>query len=752
MSERSTAGSSSIETHTVFALPQRLSAKANPTLIAEDERHFAAISAALERQTADVTARLAARRQAHEALGQGIVERDAEVRRLSARLKLLESYGIDLCLGRLVLAPESDGPGRVVYIGRIGLLDEDGQQLLVDWRTPAAAPFFAATHAAPSGLLSRRRYQWSRGTITDYWDEVFSVDGLEDPAERAALDYQSSFIASLGTSRSGAMRDVLATIQADQDAIIRADAGVPLVVKGGPGTGKTVVALHRAAYLMYSQPRLKERRGGVLFVGPHRPYASYVANVLPSLGESEVVVCTLGDLVPGVLDGIGELSGEPDVHASTLKSDLRMVDAIKRSISIYEEVPTKDMIVETPLGKVHVNASDWEDAFASVEHGTPHNEARDQIWETLLDILAEKSEAQGAPEKIRSTLALNITLSKELNRAWPLLSAEDVVADLWEVPALLRLCAPWLSPEDRAVLRRLEGTGGEWTSADLPLLDAARHVLGDETASRRSRIHDAERAAEREYRAEVTASLIESDYNGSGLMSQLRHTDLQEALVDDPARWADEPPLLDGPFAHVIVDEAQELTDAEWQMLLRRCPSRHFTIVGDRAQARGGFPESWEERLTRVGVSLPGSGAVHSATLTVNYRTPAEVMDVAAPVVLSVLADADVPTSVRSTGIPVERRTVDALTEILAQWEASHAEGVACVIASETWLHDSVHAGSAVSRETDRISWLTPTLAKGLEFDLVVLVQPSTFGADVAAAVDTYVAMTRATQQLVILE
>jgi DNA helicase IV len=639
-----------------------------------------------------------------------------------------------------------------VYIGRIGLLDEDGRPLLVDWRTPAAAPFFAATHADPAGLLSRRRYQWARGRITDYWDEVFSADGLEDPNERAALDYQSSFITSLGSSRSGAMRDVLATIQGDQDAIIRADAGVPLVVNGGPGTGKTVVALHRAAYLMYSQPRLKDRRGGVLFVGPHRPYASYVANVLPSLGESEVAVCTLDDLVPGVLDGIDELPGESSARASALKSDLRMIDAVKRAISIYEEAPAKDLTMDTPLGKVHVSAGDWEDAFSSVEHNLPHNEARDQIWETLLDLLSEKSDTLGAPEKVRGALALNITLSKALNRAWPLLSASDLVSDLWEVPALLRLCAPWLNPEDRAVLRRPEGTGSEWTTDDLPLLDAARHLLGDETSSRRLRVREAERAAEREYRAEVAEALMASNYNGSGLMSQLQQSDLQEALVDDPARWVHESPVLDGPFAHVIVDEAQELTDMQWQMLLRRCPSRHFTIVGDRAQARGGFAESWEERLTRVGVSIPGSGVVHSATLSVNYRTPSEVMDVAAPVVLSVLPDADVPTSVRSTGQPVERRSVRDLAEVLVQWEASHTEGVACVIASEAWLRDSAQVGGGVSRGTDRISWLTPSLAKGLEFDLVVLVQPSAFGSGVEAAVDTYVAMTRATQRLVILE
>ena len=277
-------------TTTAFNLPEHLVAKANPTLIAGDERHLAAVAESLEQQIADLSERLDAERKAPGGTGRKALDRDLEIHRLTARLRLLRRYGLDLCLGRMVY---TDSP-EPVYIGRLGLTDSTGRRLLIDWRTPAAEPFFAATHANPMGLTSRRRYRWTRGRISDYWDEVFTPDGLEG---HAALDDQSAFIASLGSSRTPRMRDVLSTIAADQDAIIRASSRGALVVDGGPGTGKTVVALHRAAYLLYSDPRLSDRRGGVLFVGPHRPYLAYIADVLPSLGEEGVQTCTLLDLV-----------------------------------------------------------------------------------------------------------------------------------------------------------------------------------------------------------------------------------------------------------------------------------------------------------------------------------------------------------------------------------------------------------------------------------------------------------------------
>ena len=212
--------------------------------------------------------------------------------------------------GHIVSAESISGHPEPVYIGRLGLTDSAGRRLLLDWRSPAAEPFFGATHANPMGLASRRRYRWTRGRVSDYWDEVFTADGLEG---HAALDDQSAFIASLGSSRSPRMQDVLGTIAADQDAIIRAGSRGALVVDGGPGTGKTVVALHRSAYLLYSDPRLGHRRGGVLFVGPHQPYLAYVSDVLPSLGEEGVQTCTLRDLVAE--GAAAAIETDPDVAA-----------------------------------------------------------------------------------------------------------------------------------------------------------------------------------------------------------------------------------------------------------------------------------------------------------------------------------------------------------------------------------------------------------------------------------------------------
>src|SRR4029453_16537767 len=233
----------------------------------------------------------------------------------------------------------------------LGLTNSAGRRLLIDWRAPAAEPFFGATHANPMGLASRRRYRWTHGRISDYWDEVFTPDGFEG---HAALDDQSAFIASLGGSRSGRMRDVLSTIQADQDAIIRAGSRGTLVVDGGPGTGKTVVALHRSAYLVYSDPRLGHHRGGVLFVGPSRPSLAAVSDVLPSLGEEGVQTCTLRDLVTeGAAAAI-----ETDPEVARLKASADMVKGIEPAVRIYEEPPTEAMTVETHWADVQLSAED----------------------------------------------------------------------------------------------------------------------------------------------------------------------------------------------------------------------------------------------------------------------------------------------------------------------------------------------------------------------------------------------------------
>ncbi len=739
--------------------------KADPSLIAADAHHLARLEATLTRQAAALEARLAALRRAPGGSGRAALDRDLEIHRLSARLGLLRRFGLDLCLGRTL---SEDG---VRYIGRLSVAGDDEEPLLVGWRAPAAEAFFGATHARPMGLTSRRRYRWTDGRITDYWDEAFTEEGL---AGGAALDDQSAFIASLGASRSPRMRDVLGTIQADQDAIIRAGSPGALVVDGGPGTGKTVVALHRAAYLLYADPRLQNGRGGVLFVGPSNAYTAYVADILPDLGEDGVHTCTLAGLVPEGRDA----APEADRRVARIKADARMVAAVESAVRRHESPPVRASVVETAWGEVDLTASDWAEAFDAADPASAHNDAREAIWEALLDILVDKVgdgagrrppeegwgqepsddwddendraeqfdeddrdeqfDAYGVGDPDDDTDALRGALSDDdrlrdvFDAAWPLLDPAAVVRELWTSPARLSRCAPWLTAGEVDALQR--PAGSTWTTEDLPLLDTAHLMVGDPDAARRRQRAASEAAAERAVMDDVVTHLIASDDSEMQVMSMLRGQDLRGALAaadDEDGRGASS-----GPFAHIVVDEAQELTDAEWQMLLRRNPSRSFTVVGDRAQARHGFAESWQDRLGRLGMRK-----VRVASLSINYRTPAEVMAEAAPVIRAVLPDANVPTSIRSSGIPVRHGRAAERDTILEAWLAVHPEGVACVIGDPSFT------------STARVQALSPATAKGLEFDLVVLVNPGRFGADgsIEAAVDRYVAMTRATSELVVL-
>lgn len=710
-------------TRSAFHLTDSRSSKADPHLISADDDHFAAIALSLQTSIADLTARLENLQKSRGGHGKEAVERDLEIHQTNDRLRTLRRFSVDLCLGRFV---PTDGTGPV-YIGRVGLTDRDGRQLLIDWRTPAAEPFFAATHADPMGVTSRRRYRWSYGRITDYWDEALTPG--TDTAD-LALDDDSAFIAGLSAGRSPRMRDVLGTIAADQDAIIRAGSRGALLVDGGPGTGKTVVALHRAAYLLYADPRLAGNRGGVLVVGPHEPYLGYVADVLPSLGEEGVRTCTLRDLLP---EG-ATATTESDDAIARLKSSATMVEAIEPAVAFYEEPPRKPFVVETPWADVTLRPADWTEAFDAPEAGTPHNDGRDVVWEALVTNVADKLDGEARPAEVRRALAQNNELVRVVTRAWPLLEPSDIVADLWSVPAFLRKCAPALGADEVRALQRRQPYA--WTESDLPLLDAARRRIGDPDASRRRRHRAATLSAERARMDDVVGDLLDSTVHddGEGVMSMLRGQDLRDSLVDQTASPAEEPDALAGPFAHIIVDEAQELTDADWQMLLSRCPSRSFTIVGDRAQARRGFTETWPERLSRVGIKQ-----VTMASLAVNYRTPEEVMAVAAPAIRAVLPDANVPTSIRTSGLPVRHERSAERDAIVERWLSENAEGTACVIGDPSFV------------ERPRVRSLSPAHAKGLEFDLVVLVEPDTFGAGIEGAVDRYVAMTRATRELVVL-
>ncbi len=691
-------------TVSAFSLPDRLAAKRDPALIDRDERQFAAIAAHLAETIAALESRVTTRLSERAESGGEAVERDLEVHRSSERLRALRRHSADLCLGRLVLADEPEP----VYIGRIGLTGDCGERLLVDWRSPAAEPFFGATRAVPMDVHSRRRYRWTNGSVTDYWDESFD----DEVTQSAALDDDSAFIESLGGARTERMRDVLGTIQADQDAIIRAGSRGALVVDGGPGTGKTVVALHRAAYLLYAEPSLESGHGGLLVVGPHVPYLSYVADVLPSLGEDGVQTCTLASMVA---EGAAAVP-EAEAAVAGLKGSAGMERMVENAVRLYERPPRRTVAIDTALGQLELSPDDRAEAFDAAEPGSTHSEGRQQVEEALLAIAADQlgEEVDDLPERRAAR-----------DRSWPLLDAPTLVRALWAQPAYLERSAPWLTAADRALLRRSEDAA--WTHADLPILDAARARLGDPTEARRTRQRQAVIASERERIQRVVDDLIASASIDEAQM--LRHQDLRDSLIDDTGFETPAPDALAGPFGHIVVDEAQELTDAEWQMLLRRCPSRSLTIVGDRAQARAGFRDSWVSRLERVGIR-----DARVAPLSVNYRTPEEVMAEAAPVILAALPDANVPTSIRASGLPVVHGAVSSLESVLAGWLADHEDGIACVISTDP------------QPDRPRVRSLTPQLAKGLEFDLVVLLDSAGW-----SAVDRYVAMTRATQQLVLL-
>ena len=384
-----------------------------------------------------------------------------------------------------------------------------------------------------------------------------------------------------------------------------------------------------------------------------------------------------------------------------------MVQAIEPAVRFYEEPPTHGTEVETPWADIWLSADEWAEAFASPDPGTPHNEARDQVWEELLTILVDKDESDASEEQLRQALERNVALRSALTKAWPMIEAVDLVGDLWTVPAYLRLCAPWLDADEVTRLRREDPRA--WTTADLPLLDAARQRLGDPEAAGRRRRHAAAVAAEREEKARVVDHMIEGD--DEGVMVMLRQASMQHLLVDESALLDTDPDLLAGPFAHVVVDEAQELTDAEWQMLLVRCPSRSFTIVGDRAQARHGFTESWQDgraprappgRPRLADHQLPDPAGGHGRGRAGHPGGPPG------------RERADLHPQHRRPRVHGPHHGPEPDPRRLAR-RARHRTG--CVIAVAP-------AATARSARHPRVRSLTPELTKGLEFDLVVLVEP----------------------------
>lgn len=695
-----------------------------------EQSYVAGLYTRLDAERARVKGRYSA---AMRGTGGTLLERDDEVRALAKQMRRLNVADSGLCFGRL-----DSVSGERLYIGRIGLLDEnnDYEPLLLDWRAPAARAFYIATAASPEGMRRRRQFLTRGRRVLDFTDEILGRPSGDGERGDAAL------LAAVNAPRGDGMRDIVATIQAEQDRIIRLDHAGVLVIEGGPGTGKTVVALHRVAYLLYTQRKRMERHG-VLVVGPNTAFLQHIGRVLPSLGESEVVFATIGDLLPGL-----QVTAEDTPHAARLKGSLKILDVLAAAVADRQRLPEQPVAIELSDVTVRIDAeiAQWarDEARGSRR---PHNEARAVFSEIISWALTERAigrigkgwltrDDRAAWEQLRSNLleelAENSQFTAALDELWPVLTPETLLASLYTSPERLRAAGA-----DESLFR---ADGDAWTVSDVPLLDELVDLLGRDKA--------ADQAAERQSKAEAqyAAGVLDQMIAREDLMDDEDHLLAQDMLyAEDLAdRFAerDTRDLVeratadrDWTYGHVVVDEAQELSEMAWRVLMRRCPSRSFTIVGDLAQRRSvAGATSWDTILERY---VPGRWVYRS--LTVNYRTPAEIMAVAAALLAEFAPDVQPPESVRACGVePWARRvTEDELPAAIEEFVRDEAgrEGTSVVIGPPGV------PGTVVASET-----------KGLEFDAVLVVEPERILAEGdRGAADLYVALTRATQRLGVL-
>jgi DNA helicase IV len=671
--------------------------------------------------------------------GATLVDRDVEVRALARQVKRLGVADDGLCFGRL-----DSLSGEHSYIGRIGLFDEGNEYepLLLDWRAPAARAFYVATAASPENMRRRRQFHTRGRQVIDFTDEVLGrPGGSEDSGQRGGLS-DSALLAAVNAPRGDGMRDIVATIQAEQDEIIRLDHPGVLVIEGGPGTGKTVVALHRVAYLLYT---LRERieRHGVLVVGPTPAFLNHISRVLPSLGESNVVFITTGDLVPGL-----RVTAEDAPDAARLKGSLKILDVLAAAVADRQRLPEHPLQIELADVTMRIDAeiAQWarEEARAS---GLPHNEARAVFSEIVTWVLTERAiarigrgwltrEDRDAWEQVRTNLleelADNKTFTAALDELWPILTPETVLAPLYMSPERLRAAGA-----DQALWR---ADGDAWTVSDVPLLDELVDLLG--------RDKSADQAAERQRKdeAEYAAGVLDIMISREDLMDDEDHLLAQDLLyaedLADRFQERDTRELAeraaadrDWTYRHVVVDEAQELSEMDWRVLMRRCPGRSFTVVGDLAQRRSvAGATSWD---TMMEPHVPGRWVYRS--LSVNYRTPAEIMTVAAALLAEFAPGVQPPESVRACGVqPWSRRvTEDELPSAIEEFVRVEAARVGTSVV----IGPPGVPGTVVASET-----------KGLEFDAVLVVEPERILANgPRGASELYVALTRATQRLGVL-
>ncbi|MCX4969996.1 AAA family ATPase [Streptomyces sp. NBC_00654] len=686
---------------------------------------------------------------------QARLERDVLVAEQSGLLSAIRSGENGLCFGRIDFRD-----GRTHHIGRIGIRQDDTSRtpLVIDWRADVARPFYLATGHSPMGLRRRRHITTEGRTVTALHDELMD---LADPTRTGheGTDADEVLLAALDAARTGRMHDIVRTIQAEQDRIIRAPHKGVMVVEGGPGTGKTVVALHRAAFLLYEYRELLARRA-VLIVGPNPAFLSYIGDVLPSLGETGVLLATLGELFPGV-----RATGSDSPAAAEVKGSAAMADVLAQALRDRQTVPERATeIVHDGYGTLQLDRAMAEDArWRARESGLPHNLARPVFAFQIIDALtAQLTERIGAdpfggpnllgPDDI-AQMGKEIAMSREVHAAidelWPQLTPQEFVADFLAEPV-------HLDDGPAGLIRR---QGGEWTEADVPLLDEAAELLGEDDSAARAAA-EAERqeriayaqgvlelsAGSETYEFEDEESEVLAAHNiidAERMAERHEEADLRSAAERAAAdrTWA---------FGHIVVDEAQELSAMAWRLLMRRVPTRSMTLVGDPAQtAEAAGLGSWE----RILEPYVGDRWEH-VRLRVNYRTPAEIMEVAAGFLRAHDPSFEPPGSVRSTGVrPWSLRvTADGLATAVARETSAARDGGRVAVVAPSALHTSLlaelpDAGHGTAPDLTRdVVLLDARQAKGLEFDTVLVVEPAAYGVS-----DLYVALTRATQRLGVL-
>ncbi|KIA60127.1 RNA polymerase recycling motor ATPase HelR [Nocardia vulneris] len=697
--------------------------------LAAERGYVAELYARLDAERARVKGQYGAALRGREVTA---MEREDQVRALAKSVQRYDVADNGLCFGRLDTLT-----GDRSYIGRIGLFDEanEFEPLLLDWRAPAARAFYVATAANPENMRRRRQFHTRGRQVVDFTDEVL---GRPEGAERG----DAALLAAVNAPRGPGMRDIVATIQAEQDEIIRHEHQGVLVIEGGPGTGKTVVALHRVAYLLYTQRERMERQG-VLVVGPNPAFLDHIAHVLPSLGETNVVFTTTGDLVPGL-----RVTAEDGPEAARLKGSLKILDVLAAAVADCQRLPRDPVPIELADATVRIDAetAEWarEEARAS---GLPHNEARKVFQEIVSWVLTERAIARigkgwltrsdkQAWEQLREDLleelATHDTFTATLDELWPIMTPESLLAQLYSSHDRLRAAGA-----DAALWR---ADGAAWTVSDVPLLDELFDLLGPD--------QPADDSAERERRqeAEYAAGVLDVMVSREDMMDDEDHLfaqdllyaeDLADRFLERDTRDLAERAAADRDwtYRHVVVDEAQELSEMDWRVLMRRCPGKSFTVVGDLAQRRSAAgASSWASMLEPY---VPGRWVYRS--LTVNYRTPAEIMAVAAALLAEFAPEVQAPESVRACGVPPWSRLVTddelpAAIEAFVREEADR-EGTSVVIGPPGV------PGAVPASET-----------KGLEYDAVLVVAPEQILADgPRGAAELYVALTRATQRLGVL-